>query len=728
MNVGAAFAAARLVITKTGDGEGRVVSAPEGIDCGEACEHVFDANATIILTASPGPHARISHWGDDCADVQIDVGSEASTESKCTIEMAQARYASVAFERLSYLLRVQRSGDGEGRVTGASTIDCGDACETLLPAETSITLNAEVENGSKFSGWSGACAGSQPTCVVQMDRARDVTASFDRNLVALTVSVLGDGDGHVASDDEVIACPPNCASSYPAGTVRTLTAEADPQTSIFEGWAGDCSGTAPCQVRLDEPTSVVATITRTRVALDIVGLGSGSVVLSPGNIRCTSSCAHTFPNDTLVTLTAEPTEPDRFAGWGSVCPGSMVKTCRVRVRGAINATASFRKPRVPIASNPEPTLVLGQLDFETDTTVTPTDNLWALRTPGHCTSDGTRLWIGDSGNARVLQWNAEPSVNRAAADLVLGQASASETSPGISLSRLNDRTGAVEAHNGALFVADMPSSRILRWNSIPSISGASADIVIGNDSTTSISRAVGQQYLDQPFSLTFAGPKMIVADTFNNRVLIFNRIPTETGFANADAVLGQRTFNEKLNYIPEPTSGTQPAGTASPPSGGTMNQPFDVHYDPVGDRLYVADTNNHRVLVWNGVPSSVSGLITSPDFIIGQVVDSSVSANQGRGHHNPTPTTLFAPRAVIAAYGSLFVSDGGNRRILVWTPPPDGPNDPADAVIGQTNLYAYSGVVPTRWSFDPRGLCALNDHLYVVSLSQNRVLRYDLSP
>ena len=70
---------------------------------------------------------------------------------------------------------------------------------------------------------------------------------------------------------------------------------------------------------------------------------------------------------------------------------------------------------------------------------------------------------------------------------------------------------------------------------------------------------------------------MAIADTANNRVLLYKEIPTGD-FGAADYVLGQDSFetNGENHWIEV--------------SDNSMCWPFAVHL--VGDRLFVADTGN----------------------------------------------------------------------------------------------------------------------------------------
>ena len=73
---------------------------------------------------------------------------------------------------------------------------------------------------------------------------------------ALGIALAGTGTGSVVCN----GAP--CASSYPYGSSVTLAA-APAADSSFDGFSGDCSGTAPCTLTMDAARSVTATFTKT---------------------------------------------------------------------------------------------------------------------------------------------------------------------------------------------------------------------------------------------------------------------------------------------------------------------------------------------------------------------------------------------------------------------------------------------------------------------------------
>jgi len=90
--------------------------------------------------------------------------------------------------------------------------------------------------------------------------------------------------------------------------------------------------------------------------------------------------------------------------------------------------------------------------------------------------------------------------------------------------------------------------------------------------------------MNLPTGVASDGVHLAVADTFNNRVLIWNSLPTQNS-QPASVVVGQTDFQRS------PSSPTQPGTCAS------------RRLVWQGRQFYVADTQNSRVLIWKSVPT-----------------------------------------------------------------------------------------------------------------------------
>ncbi|MCC6585334.1 MAG: hypothetical protein IT168_01335 [Bryobacterales bacterium] len=147
---------------------------------------------------------------------------------------------------------------GNGQVDGApGAIRCPGACSATVNVGTAFTLTAKANSGSVFAGWTGACAGTSPTCTVELDSTADTTATF---LPLYTLSVSRSGKGLITSNPAGINCGltkgGNCSTKYAQGTAVTLTAAPD-AGAVWSGWAGACSGTSlTCTVPMSKDTSV----------------------------------------------------------------------------------------------------------------------------------------------------------------------------------------------------------------------------------------------------------------------------------------------------------------------------------------------------------------------------------------------------------------------------------------------------------------------------------------
>ena len=76
-------------------------------------------------------------------------------------------------------LTITKRGTGSGHVTSASpAFDCGTVCSAKVTEGTSVTLQATASAGSVFTGWSGACGGTNSSCTLTVDADKTATAEF----------------------------------------------------------------------------------------------------------------------------------------------------------------------------------------------------------------------------------------------------------------------------------------------------------------------------------------------------------------------------------------------------------------------------------------------------------------------------------------------------------------------------------------------------------------------
>jgi uncharacterized protein (TIGR03437 family) len=231
-------------------------------------------------------------------------------------------------------------------------------------------------------------------------------------------------------------------------------------------------------------------------------------------------------------------------------------------------------------------------------------------------ADGV-LWVVDSNrlgatpnNNRVLRFSdvatfpsatADPTifgstcgVCRGQADLVLGQPDFISNNSALTATGVRSPT-AIATDGKVVVVADTDNNRVLIWQNLPRVSGQPADNVIGQPDMTHNATAVPPtaNSLRGPSGVWINNGKLFVADTQDNRVLIYNKIPTSNNVA-ADVVIGQPNFTTFI----EPDL-TQKNAT---PTASNMQTPVSVTSD--GTRMFVTDLAQSRILIWNTVPTA----------------------------------------------------------------------------------------------------------------------------
>jgi hypothetical protein len=290
------------------------------------------------------------------------------------------------------------------------------------------------------------------------------------------------------------------------------------------------------------------------------------------------------------------------------------------------------------------------------------------------------LYLGDNTNSAVLGYNSVPKTDGASADFVLGQPDLHTGTPTMTArGSISGNPTTMLVYENHLLVADFYNNRILIWNSLPTTTGVLPDVVLGQAGFTTRAPGCTANGFDGPQSMTMANGNLVVADQFNNRVLIYQGVPAVSD-APAIGVLGQPDF----------TTCTSSAASAS-----TLYFTEDVGSD--GTHLLVVDMFNNRVLIWNTTDPTTLAMGQPADMVLGQTS----FLNNGTGTTDlafNTPSNV----AVDAITGRMAIVDYFNSRVLLWdrvptcTPTPCAITTPANAVLGQidftsANVNAVSG-------------------------------------
>lgn len=312
---------------------------------------------------------------------------------------------------------------------------------------------------------------------------------------------------------------------------------------------------------------------------------------------------------------------------------------------------------VPDSNGAPANIILGQPNFSTATYgCSDKDINWLFACA--FSPDGNKLIVSDAGNNRVLIWNA-PFTTYKPADVVIGQTDFYSNDPGCSPTQMNIPSGVFVSPDGKLFITDMYNNRVLVYNSIPTSNGAKANIVLGQQDMYSNSpgNEANQMYAPTFIAVSLDG-KLIISDPGNSgensRVLIFNSVPTENG-ASADVVIGQSDF------------GISSSGC----SQTNMFYQFGVTVSPSGE-LAIGEFGNNRVLIYNKIPDTNGA---PADFVLGQPDFLSNTGFNGGVNEK----SMLRPYGInFDLNGRLYVNGRDMHRVMIYG---ELPTDTADLQI-----------------------------------------------
>ncbi len=264
---------------------------------------------------------------------------------------------------------------------------------------------------------------------------------------------------------------------------------------------------------------------------------------------------------------------------------------------------------------------------------------------------------------------------------------------------------------GPLWVSDTGHHRLLGWQNLPTADSQPADWVIGQPDFyhegQNAKGTPGRASFSVPTGICACGAGLAVADAWNHRVLIWHNVPVDS-HVPADLVLGQVNFIDN-----EPNRGSQEA------AANTMHWPYGVFYHQ--GQLFVADTGNRRVLIWQQLPTENG---QPADLVLGQ--PNMTSRNENGGGSATAASMRWCHH--IAVWGDdLVVADAGNNRVMIWEGIPRENNTPCAVVLGQKNFNCVEmnqGVYfPHASSLSmPYGVGVADDLLVVADTANSRLL------
>ncbi len=318
-------------------------------------------------------------------------------------------------------------------------------------------------------------------------------------------------------------------------------------------------------------------------------------------------------------------------------------------------------------------------------------------------TDGTRLYLVDGNNNRVLIWNTLPDGANDEPDVVLGQLTFETNEAGTGLDGMNwPMSICVASQAGPLLVADTYNNRILVWNEIPTESGQAADYAIeghDRDSNQPMSESTKGNFV-WPWGVWSDGTRLVITSTaksiyggisFGGWTLIWDELPTGYGALKSpdEPAAGHDTWAEADRIL----TGNGKIGTPR-----TITTDGDTLM--IGDHNAVGQSESHGTWVWKSWPTQDE---QEPDYFL---------TTENAGHWL---------QGDYAFDGRLIMTGGSrNEAILIWNETPAAADTPPDIAL-KTYPYGYRGG-------DGVDTAIAGGKLFVSDPNGNRVLVYQPIP
>jgi sugar lactone lactonase YvrE len=373
----------------------------------------------------------------------------------------------------------------------------------------------------------------------------------------------------------------------------------------------------------------------------------------------------------------------------------------------------------------------GAIDISVSGGVAPYTYLWS---DGSTTPDRTNLKAGiytvtvtyggsiTKTRTFLITQPAPPVVDGQIADDLVGQyTTTTGFTNNYSQSTINNNNGStfdlgfntpydvvIDDVNHRMFVSDRVNHRVLVYNldNDNILVEKTPDFVLGQANFTANAAANTQAGMNQPTALAYDPTTnlLFVAQAGNHRVTVYD-VAGITNGENAFRVLGQSNFTN--------------SSAANSATG--MSNPSGLAYDAVNQRLFVANSGNHRVTVYD-VSTITNG--EAAINVLGQTsFTGSSAATSATGMRTP------AGLAYDAANQRLYVADGANHRVTVYDVAAITNGEAAVNVLGQTLFTTATAAITQNGLNIPRGLTldVTSQTLFVSDQSNHRILVYDVT-
>ena len=315
-------------------------------------------------------------------------------------------------------------------VTGSGSITVSPS-GTAFSCGTALTITAVPATNYSFTGFTGALTGTTNPQMLTLNANSAVNAAFTQTSFPVNVTVVGPG---------TVSSNPS-ASTYPTGTMVTLTAT--PNTgAYFAGFTGDLtSSTSPATVTVTGTRNITATFVAPVITEDavshaasttatasslswthvlgngpsraiVIAVGEADSIPSPDQYAVVTSVtfngvyATPIPNSTIYGGTSGMVQTQLFYLLESELPAAGTYTIQVNLAGSIAGISAGAVSLIGVSQGPPEAVATNRntsgADLISTSITTLTNNAWVV----DVVEDGdTAVLTANTG--QTLAWQAE---------------------------------------------------------------------------------------------------------------------------------------------------------------------------------------------------------------------------------------------------------------------------------------------------------------------------------
>lgn len=197
----------------------------------------YKEGSTVSIVATPNPEYEFVGWS----------GDETGSANLLSFEINSNKNIIAQFQKRKYNLKINILGEGTVSEEIISSSKNSD-----YESGTIVRLTAIPSSGYYFTGWSNDVSGDTNPVEININRAKTITAKFEKKSYNLEIKVEGDG----TVEEEIIEA--GKSTDYLFGTKVKLTPKPSEGWDFIK-WKGDHNGEEnPLEIIINKATNITA--------------------------------------------------------------------------------------------------------------------------------------------------------------------------------------------------------------------------------------------------------------------------------------------------------------------------------------------------------------------------------------------------------------------------------------------------------------------------------------